>query len=92
MNRTVIAGSGYDPATRTAAPLALNDSVTQFAASIAEQAIAPCDVHALDVCDCEGDLRLVEFNPFGGADLYACDADAIIGAVSELATELHKAG
>lgn len=92
VNGIVIAGSGYDPSTRTAAPIELNDSVTQFAASIAAETFAPCNVYILDVCDCDGELRLVEFNPFGGADLYACNPDAIINAVADWAVKRYNAG
>ena len=42
-------------------------------------------VYVLDVCQCNGELRLLELNPFGGADLYACDAYAIIDSVSAVA-------
>lgn len=92
VNGNVIAGSGYDPATRTAAPLGLDDSVSGFAASIAAETFAPCSVYILDVCDCDGDLRLMEFNPFSGADLYACDPNAIIDSVSRLALRWQNAG
>lgn len=91
VNGVAITGSGYDPSTRTAAPIELNDSVTKFAASIAAETFAPCNVYVMDVCDCDGELRLVEFNPFGGADLYACKPDAIINAVSNWAIKRHSA-
>ena len=90
VNGSVVAGSGYDPSTRTAASIELDSSVTQFAAMIAAETFAPCNVYILDVCDSGGELRLVEFNPFGGADLYACNSDAIIEAVSEWATKLKN--
>lgn len=92
VNGIVVAGWGYDPAARAAAAIGLNNSVTQFAASIAAETFAPCNVYVLDVCDCDGHLRLVEFNPFGGADLYACDPDAIIESVSCLAAKWQRAG
>ena len=39
----------------------------------------------LDVCECGGELRLLEVNPFGGADLYACDPFAVVDSLSALA-------
>lgn len=92
VNGDVISGSGYDPATRTAASIGMNDSVTEFAAAIAAETFAPSNVYVLDVCECDGELRLVEFNPFGGADLYACDPDATVDAVSRLAVARQIAG
>jgi hypothetical protein len=45
---------------------------------------APADVYVLDVCESDGDLRLIEINPFGGADLYACDAISVVRAVTDV--------
>ncbi|MEO1619385.1 MAG: DUF4343 domain-containing protein, partial [Planctomycetota bacterium] len=53
-----------------------------FAQTVANAIPAPADVYVLDVCECDGELRLLELNPFGGADLYACDAVSIVGAVT----------
>ena len=92
VNGVIIAGSGYDASTRTAMPIELHDSVAEFAGSIAAETFAPFNVYILDVCECNGEFRLVEFNPFGGADLYACDPDAIIEAVSRWAAKRHTAG
>jgi hypothetical protein len=35
---------------------------------------APQEVYVLDICESGSELRLLELNPFSGADLYACDA------------------
>lgn len=78
----VVAGSGYEPSTRQAISVELTDKARQFAAMIATESEAWCDVYVMDVCQCEGDIRLVEFNPFGGADLYACNPDSVVDAVS----------
>jgi len=82
----VIAGSGYDAATRSATTLALDDSVFNFASELVSEAPQLGEAYVLDVCDCDGELRLMEFNPFSGADLYACESDAVVNAVSALAT------
>jgi hypothetical protein len=81
----VVAGSAYDPATRKPVVASLDSAAATFAASVASSIPAPADVYILDVCECDDQLRLLELNPFGGADLYACDAKAIVQAVSEIA-------
>ena len=87
VKRTVVAGSAYDPATRTPVPEPPGSAAASFAAEVARRLPEPAAVYVLDVCECDGDLRLLELNPFGGADLYACDATAIIDAVSAVAVE-----
>ena len=57
-----------------------------FAQSVASSVPAPAVAYVLDVCESNGNLRLLELNPFGGADLYACNADAIVRALSEAAS------
>ncbi|MEQ8788537.1 MAG: ATP-grasp domain-containing protein [Pirellulaceae bacterium] len=81
---TVVSGSAYDPTTRSPRPADPGSTATKFASQIAANINAPADVYVLDVCECDGDLRLLELNPFGGADLYASDALAIVDAVSKL--------
>lgn len=85
VGHSVVAGSAYDPSTRAPIPANLDSDATKFAAHIAANIAAPADVYVLDVCECDGDLRLLELNPFGGADLYAADAMAIVDAVSDAA-------
>jgi len=82
VNGNLVAASGYDAQTRSAKRIDLGDSVADFARAIASDAYSPSDVYVLDIAECDGELRLMEFNPFGGADLYACDPDAIIDSVS----------
>lgn len=52
------------------------------AARIAGELEAPEEVYVLDVCEPDGHLRLLELNPFSGADLYACDRREVVAAVS----------
>lgn len=58
--------------------------VWQFANEIAETLPAPEAIYVLDICESEGELRLLELNPFSGADLYACDRTAIVQAIASL--------
>ncbi len=85
-NRSVISGSAYDPKTRKPVAAQLNSAAANFASIVAASIPEPEIVYILDVCECNGQLRLLELNPFGGADLYACDANAIIDAVSTIAS------
>jgi len=84
-NRTVITGSAYDPTTRKPVTAPLDSSAANFASTVAASIPEPATVYILDVCECNDQLRLLELNPFGGADLYACDSNAIIDSVSAIA-------
>ena len=42
---------------------------------------APEAVYVVDVCEADGELHLLELNPFSGADLYGCRADDVVAAV-----------
>jgi hypothetical protein len=81
----VIAGSGYIAEGRAAASDDHQGRAWRFAAEIADRLTPPDPVYDLDVCETEPDLRLVELNPFSGADLYACRGAEIVRSVSELA-------
>lgn len=85
VNRSVVAGSAYDPQTRKPLAAPLDSAAAVFASTVATTIPAPEIVYVLDVCECNDQLRLLELNPFGGADLYACDATAIIDSVSAIA-------
>lgn len=81
----VIAGSAYAADGRHALPDQPAAPAWQFAAEVAAALPAPDEVYVMDVCLADGDLRLLELNPFSGADLYACSPSAIVTAVSALA-------
>jgi hypothetical protein len=82
---TVVAGSAYDASTRSAVADSSHSTAWSFADTVASSLPAPAQVYVLDVCESDGDLRLLELNPFGGADLYACDASTVVRDVSEVA-------
>jgi hypothetical protein len=85
VNRNIVAGSGYDTTTRRPIAEALDSAAGAFAADIASSLPPPAEVYILDVCECDGELRLLELNPFGGADLYACNPVSVVRAVSAVA-------
>ncbi|MEM6782361.1 MAG: ATP-grasp domain-containing protein [Bacteroidota bacterium] len=78
----VVAGSAYAADGRTALPDDPNGAPWAFAAKVAKALPLPDPVTVLDVCACDGRLRLLELNPFSGADLYACDRTGVVRAVS----------
>lgn len=85
VNGEVVAGSAYDAERRAALPDVPDGAPWRFAADVATQLPPPQSVYVLDVCEADGDLRLVELNPFSGADLYACDRAKVVEAVSQVA-------
>ena len=82
VNRRLVAGSAYLAEGRRAMQAEVSGPAWRFAAEIAEAMPPPEPVYVLDVCEVEGALRLIEINPFSGADLYACDLAAVVKAVS----------
>lgn len=81
----VVAGSGYAPDGRTAGT-AITDSHASwhYAADVITRLSPPDPVYILDVCETPAGLRVLELNPFSGADLYNCDRRAVVEAVHEL--------
>ncbi len=88
IERCVVAGSAYQAEGRVALPDDPGGVPWAFAQEIAENLDLPASVYVLDVGLVDGALCLMEVNPFSGADLYACDRNSIVEAVSELA--LHN--
>ncbi|MEO1530294.1 MAG: ATP-grasp domain-containing protein [Planctomycetota bacterium] len=84
---SVVAGSAYDAGTRSATADQPASDAWDFAQTVASTIPAPADAYILDVCESEGDLCLLELNPFGGADLYACDARSIVRALAGAASD-----
>lgn len=78
----VVAGSGYLAESRAALASTPDDAAWRFAAEVAAGLAPPEAVYVLDVCASEGELRLLELNPFSGADLYACPVDSIVAALA----------
>lgn len=83
VDRQVIAGSGYNAETRSASAASENSRARELAAEIAHSMEPPSPVYVLDICEVDDKCCLLELNPFGGADLYDCDPQAIVKAVSD---------
>lgn len=81
----VVAGSEYETEGRSAgAPIAGDHQAWRYAGDLAAEMDPPEEVFVLDVCETATGLRLLELNPFSGADLYSCDRDLVVAAVQAL--------
>ena len=83
----VVAGSAYEPAGRSARAADPSGEPWSLASRIGGTLAAPEATYVMDICDSDAGLRLLELNPFSGADLYACDRDAVVAAVSKCALQ-----
>jgi hypothetical protein len=48
----------------------------------AAKLFAPADVYVADVCETDQGMKIIEYNTFNSAGLYACDAGVVIDRVS----------
>ena len=55
-----------------------------YAADVAAALPAPEAIYVLDICEVDDELRVLELNPFSGADLYGCELEPIVRAVERL--------
>lgn len=81
----VVAGSAYEASGRRLRADDPGGAPWRQATEIAAALPAPERVYVLDLCACDGELWLLELNPFAGADLYACDPRAVVAAVDGVA-------
>lgn len=80
----VVSGCRYEAEQRRAIGDALAPEPLAFARLLASRLVPPDPVYVLDLAEVDGELRLLELNPFSGADPYACAPQAIVRAVAEL--------
>jgi hypothetical protein len=81
---SIVAHSEYVAEGRKALDGAPPDDVVRVATEVAAAFDAPDPIYILDVVETRAGPRLLEVNPFSGADLYRCDPDAVVAAVSSL--------
>ncbi|NQU22383.1 MAG: ATP-grasp domain-containing protein [Candidatus Nealsonbacteria bacterium] len=84
VDRIVVASCRYEAEGRSESVPLSGGAQWDFAQEIAHKLTPPDVVYTLDICESDGGLRLLELNPFSGADLYACDRSAIVVAVGKL--------
>jgi hypothetical protein len=90
VDRRVVAGSAYASDGRSALPDHPGGSPWAFASDLARQIDPPEAVYVMDVCEADGQLWLLELNPFSGADLYACRCEDIVAAVGGAALQATR--
>jgi hypothetical protein len=83
----VHAGCGYT-ADRRVSDESLPTMVRELAGQVARGHWQPAPIYIVDVAEVEGELRVLELNPFSGADLYGCDPRAVVDAVARVAARL----
>lgn len=79
----VIAGCGYST-DRRGAEVDVPDAVQALASQVAGGEWQPAPIYIADVAEVDGALRVLELNPFSGADLYHCDPATVVEAVARL--------
>jgi hypothetical protein len=83
-DRELLAASSYEASNRSETDSGCPGDVREFAARIAANFTCPDPMYVLDVCRTGRGLKLLEINPFSGADLYACDRAAIVASIERL--------
>jgi hypothetical protein len=61
------------------------DEALWFAMGAAAALPAPVDVYVMDVCESEGQMKVLEVNPFSGAELAGIDAGRVVFEVDSAA-------
>lgn len=64
------------------------DAVIAVATEVATLPWQPAPLYCVDVAEVDRGHRVLELNPFSGADLYGCDRDAVITAVERVAQSI----
>ena len=80
-DRRIAAGSAYLAADRTPVGEYELNEPREFAAMVVNELPPPELIYVMDVCETPEGLRLLELNPFSGADLYECNGASVLDAV-----------
>ena len=83
-NQEVVTGSGYLADNRKAFNRSWAGKPLELAKEIAKELSVADPVYILDICNSKDGLKLLELNPFSGADLYGCDRTKIITSIQKL--------
>lgn len=81
-NGQPIAGSSYTAESRQGQQDEIPAEVQRYAQDAARHIDVGDRIYVLDICETDEGLRILELNPFSGADLYFCDRDRIVEAVA----------
>lgn len=87
---TILGFSGYD---NNRNPISILDAPISFAeevALIASPLVLPDLAYILDVAEIDGKMKVVELNPFSGADFYLCSPEKIISETTKLLLQVRS--
>lgn len=79
----VVAHSGYDM-NRASTHQVIPPPVIALAETVAQHIQVSDFAYILDLCQTNMGYRVVELNPFSGADLYGCDVARVVKAVADV--------
>lgn len=85
----VIAGCEYQQS-RQGAGTDIPAAARELAGAVAAAPWQAAALYVVDVGEVDGQHRVMELNPFSGADLYHCDPDAVVEAASRIAQRLFE--
>ncbi|MBL4684684.1 MAG: ATP-grasp domain-containing protein [Nannocystaceae bacterium] len=83
----VVTGCQYEADGRQAVAASVLPAALALAQQIARAFTPPDPVFVLDLVHSDAGLKLLEINPFSGADLYACDHEKIVATVGAFVTD-----
>lgn len=83
----VVTGCAYT-ADRRGAEETLPEQVRAVAEQVARGDWQPAPIYIVDVAEVDSLVRVLELNPFSGADLYHCDPGAVVEAVAQISERL----
>lgn len=85
----VVAGCEYDFARRGRGQ-DIPTAARTLAEKVASAAWQPAPIYIVDIGDVDGAMKVMELNPFSGADLYECDARTVVASATRVAIRLHQ--
>jgi hypothetical protein len=83
----VVTGCSYTT-DRRGADETLPEAVREIAGQVARGNWQPAPIYIVDVAEVDSQVRVLELNPFSGADLYHCDPHAVVDAVARVSERL----
>jgi hypothetical protein len=87
-DRTVVAGCQYSSAGKIDQHPRYDAAAFDLASTIASSEYQPDPAWVMDICKtADGTYHLLEIGGFSFSDLYACDKNAVVAAVSKVALE-----
>lgn len=90
-DQQVIAGSEYKEGETLIARAEVNGSARTFAEAILNTGFSPDSVWVMDICETtDHEFHLLEIGGFSFSNLYACDKDAVVNAVSRVALSIQE--